>query len=99
MEDIKKNEFKPQINLRLIKNQDHVKIEIEDNGPGIPDNVQKRIFEPFYTTKPVGTGTGLGLSVSYMIITQNHGGTMEVESEVGLGTKFIIRLPLNREMV
>jgi len=58
------------------------------------EKVRQRIFEPFYTTKPVGEGTGLGLSVSYMIITNNHSGTMEVESEPGYGTKFIIQLPL-----
>ena len=72
-----------------------MRIEVEDNGPGIPDDVKKRIFEPFFTTKSTGEGTGLGLSVSYSIITQNHGGTFEVESEVGKGTKFILRLPLN----
>ena len=59
------------------------------------EEVKKRIFEPFFTTKPVGEGTGLGLSVSYMIITNNHKGTMEVESEPGHGTTFIIQLPLD----
>jgi signal transduction histidine kinase len=53
----------------------------------------KRVFEPFYTTKPVGVGTGLGLSVSYFIITENHGGEMSVESTPGSGANFIIRLP------
>ena len=53
----------------------------------------KRIFEPFYTTKPVGYGTGLGLSVSYFIITDNHKGNLSVESEPGKGTKFIIQIP------
>lgn len=72
------------------------RIEVEDNGPGIDPFVIKRIFEPFYTTKPVGQGTGLGLSVSYMIVTQKHNGTLDVESEKGKGTCFIIRLPLVR---
>ncbi len=68
-------------------------MEIEDNGPGIELDVKKRIFEPFFTTKPVGVGTGLGLSVSYFIITKNHNGTLEVESQPGQGARFIIRLP------
>ena len=72
------------------------RIDIEDNGPGIDEDIKKRIFEPFFTTKPLGEGTGLGLSVSYMIITNNHRGTMEVESEIGKGTNFIIKLPLDK---
>jgi len=70
-------------------------IEIEDNGPGIAEEIRKKIFEPFFTTKSVGSGTGLGLSVSYFIITRNHRGDMRVESEMGVGTRFIIRLPLS----
>ena len=85
----------PQIILRARMNNQMVGIEIEDNGPGMDEEVRKRIFEPFFTTKPPGEGTGLGLSVSYMIITNNHSGTMEVESEMGKGTKFIIKLPMN----
>ncbi|MFA5904879.1 MAG: PAS domain S-box protein [Desulfobacula sp.] len=68
--------------------------EIEDNGPGMDEKTQKRIFEPFFTTKPAGVGTGLGLSVSYFIITKDHGGEIRVESKPSLGTKFIVRLPL-----
>jgi len=94
IEGINIDGYNPQLHIRLIKEPKYARIEIEDNGPGIPDDVKKRIFEPFFTTKPVGTGTGLGLSVSYMIITQNHYGTFDVESEVGRGTNFIIRLPL-----
>lgn len=74
---------------------DRVEIVIQDNGPGIDEDIRKRIFEPFFTTKPVGIGTGLGLSVSYFIITENHHGEMTVESELGKGTRFRIRLPLN----
>ncbi|PCH61151.1 MAG: hypothetical protein COC04_06355 [Gammaproteobacteria bacterium] len=77
------------------REHDSVCIAIEDNGPGIDDEVRKRIFEPFFTTKPVGIGTGLGLSVSYFIITENHGGEMTVESELGKGARFCIRLPCN----
>jgi PAS domain S-box-containing protein len=68
-------------------------ITIEDNGPGMTEDTRKRIFEPFFTTKPVGVGTGLGLSVSYFIITENHSGEMRVESELGKGTLFKIKLP------
>jgi len=79
--------------LRIRKEVTGVRIEVEDNGPGMPDEVTKRVFEPFFTTKPVGVGTGLGLSVSYFIIVENHGGEMSVESRVDNGTKFTIRLP------
>ena len=72
-------------------------MEIEDNGPGMPEDVRKRVFEPFYTTKGVGKGTGLGLSVSYFIIHENHRGILSVESEVGKGSKFIIQLPVKTE--
>lgn len=80
--------------LRLFREKNMLRIEIQDNGPGMDKTVQSRIFEPFFTTKPVGVGTGLGLSVSYFIITQNHGGTLDVISSPGKGANFIIRLPL-----
>lgn len=95
MEEIVEENYKPQFHVRLVKEPDYARIEIEDNGPGISEHVMSRIFEPFFTTKPAGVGTGLGLSVSYMIITQNHGGTFEVESEAAKGSKFIIRLPVS----
>jgi len=70
-----------------------VQIEIEDNGPGMDEPIRKRVFEPFFTTKDVNKGTGLGLSLSYFIIVEDHDGEMEVESTIGKGTKFIIKLP------
>ena len=85
--------FIPQILIRINHDKTHAKIEIQDNGPGIPDEFRKRIFEPFFTTKEVGIGTGLGLSVSFFIITKNHAGTIEFESESGKGTCFKIRIP------
>ena len=94
MEGVDFDDYKPQFKVRLIKEIEYVRIEVEDNGPGIPPDVRSRIFEPFFTTKPTGVGTGLGLSVSYMLITQNHGGTFDVESEVGKFSRFIIRLPI-----
>lgn len=87
----------PQLVLRTAIEEQAVRIEVEDNGPGLNPGVQKRIFEPFFTTKPVGTGTGLGLSVSYMIVTNNHRGSLEVNSEPGKGACFIIRLPLQSD--
>ena len=69
-------------------------MEIEDNGPGMSEKTRRRVFEPFYTTKAAGVGTGLGLSVSYFIITENHGGELSVESSLDSGAKFMIRLPL-----
>ena len=73
--------------------KDRLVISIEDNGPGIPKDILERIFDPFFTTKPVGKGTGLGLSICYGII-QKMGGAIEVYSQVGIGTKFRIFIPL-----
>jgi PAS domain S-box-containing protein len=87
----------PRIILRARRDGAMVRLEVEDNGPGMAEMVRKRIFEPFFTTKKVGSGTGLGLSVSYFIITNNHHGTMRVESVEGKGTKFIIELPIERK--
>lgn len=69
--------------------------KLTDNGPGMDKNTQRHVFEPFFTTKDVGHGTGLGLSVSYFIISEHHNGKMEVESVPGEGTSFIIKLPLH----
>jgi len=87
----------PEIYIRLTQGDGRARIEIRDNGPGIPEEAQKRIFEPFFTTKPPGQGTGLGLSVSYFIITKGHNGLMRVESTEGKGTTFIIELPASGE--
>ncbi len=64
---------KPQFVLRVGRDQGMVRVEIEDNGPGMDEATRRRVFEPFFTTKPPGSGTGLGLSVSYFIVTENHG--------------------------
>lgn len=84
----------PRIEIRLSFQGDWLRLEIGDNGPGIPADVQRRIFEPFFTTKAPGVGTGLGLSVSYFIITNGHGGKMSVQSTPGNGTVFVIELPV-----
>ena len=85
----------PRIDIRLSRGPAGVIVEVEDNGPGISPEVQRRVFEPFFTTKPPGIGTGLGLSVSYFIVTRGHGGRMWVESEPGRGTVFGIELPVS----
>ena len=69
-------------------------IAIKDNGTGMTEDVKAKIFQPFFTTKPTGQGTGLGLSLAYDIITKGHGGTLEVESKEGEGTTFIVKLPI-----
>ncbi|CAN2043528.1 two-component system, NtrC family, sensor kinase [Candidatus Magnetomoraceae bacterium gMMP-1] len=97
MDENKSREKKsPCFILRIMPEDSMVRIEIQDNGPGIDMVAQKKIFEPFFTTKGVGTGTGLGLSVSYFIITDNHSGSMTVESSPVNGTKFIIWLPIKQ---
>jgi signal transduction histidine kinase len=72
---------------------DAVEIRVRDNGIGIPPEIKDKLFQPFFTTKPTGEGTGLGLSISYDIVTQQHGGTIEVDSEPGSFTEFTVRLP------
>ena len=89
----KKSDESSQIELQVTNEMDMVQIVVADNGPGMSEETQKRVFEPFFTTKPVDQGTGLGLSVSYMIVTNNHGGTLKLESELEKGSKFILRLP------
>jgi two-component system, NtrC family, sensor kinase len=69
-----------------------VEIRVKDNGPGIPAEIKDKIFQPFFTTKPTGQGTGLGLSLSYDIV-KAHGGELKVETNEGEGTTFIIHLP------
>lgn len=70
-----------------------VELRIRDNGTGIPESLKAKIFQPFFTTKPTGQGTGLGLSLAFDIVTKGHGGTMEVTSKEGEGTEFVIVLP------
>jgi len=72
---------------------EHVAVEVQDNGKGIPPEILPKIFDPFFTTKEVGKGTGLGLSIVYKIVEQ-HGGSVKVDSKVGVGTRFTVVLPL-----
>jgi signal transduction histidine kinase len=70
-----------------------VEIRFRDNGIGIAPEIRDKLFQPFFTTKPTGEGTGLGLSISYDIVTQQHGGTIEIDSSVNQFTEFRVRLP------
>ena len=72
-----------------------VEIRVRDNGTGIAPEFREKLFQPFFTTKPTGEGTGLGLSISWDIVTQQHGGLITVDSEVGDFTEFTVRLPRN----
>ncbi|MDP3426104.1 MAG: HAMP domain-containing sensor histidine kinase, partial [Humidesulfovibrio sp.] len=87
----------PRIELRLRAGKDCVRIEVADNGPGMDPETQRKALEPFFTTKPPGVGTGLGLSVSYFIITKGHGGKMWLTSAPGRGTTFFIELPADEQ--
>jgi signal transduction histidine kinase len=85
--------FTPIISVRTKKIDDEIEISIKDNGDGIPPKVMDKIFQPFFTTKPPGQGTGLGLSMSYEII-KAHGGELKVESIEGEGAEFVIQIPI-----
>ncbi len=91
------NRTTPRVTISTMGKGGQVVIRVADNGPGIPEDVQAKIFEPFFTTKPTGQGTGLGLSLSYDIVTQGHGGTMMVESAPGDGAMFTIGLPYGNQ--
>jgi two-component system, NtrC family, sensor kinase len=84
----------PTVWVSTKKVGDKVLISVRDNGPGIPQKVLDKIFQPFFTTKPTGQGTGLGLSMSYDIVTKGHGGTLTVKTTEGSGTEFTINLPV-----
>ena len=83
----------PHINLSATQDAKHTYINVKDNGPGIAKDVRRRIFEPFFTTKDIGAGTGLGLSVSYFIITAHHNGQLDIESKPGEGACFTLKIP------
>ena len=89
--------YEPIVTVSTKKAGDKVLISVSDNGNGIPQKVLDKIFQPFFTTKPAGQGTGLGLSLSYDIITNGHGGEIKVETKEGEGSVFIISLPVNNE--
>ena len=88
----------PEIVIRTSHQEEEVRIEIEDNGVGMPDHVKEKVFEPFFTTKEVGRGTGLGLSIVYTVI-ENHKGRLEIYSKLNEGTNFVIILPVNQKTI
>jgi two-component system NtrC family sensor kinase len=87
-------DYQPTIWVSTQEVNGQVRMKVKDNGMGIPEPIRAKIFQPFFTTKPTGEGTGLGLSLSYDIVTKGHGGTLTVESEEGEFTEFIIHLPI-----
>lgn len=86
--------YQPTVTVSTKKRNDAIEICVTDNGNGIPEKIREKIFQPFFTTKPTGQGTGLGLSLSYDIITKAHGGELKVETKEGEGTAFVVLLPL-----
>jgi signal transduction histidine kinase len=83
------------IRISTRKEAEEVVIQVEDNGAGIPEAIRQRIFEPFFTTKPIGKGTGQGLAIAHSVIVDKHKGRLNLDSEVGRGTRFTIALPLH----
>ena len=90
-------EFRPVLKVVTRDLGNEVEIRVRDNGTGIPTEFHDKLFQPFFTTKPTGEGTGLGLSISYDIVTQQHGGTITVDSRLGEFTEFTIHLPRSRQ--
>ena len=91
--------YSPALKVTTREFGESVEVRVRDNGIGIPPEDRDKLFQPFFTTKPTGEGTGLGLSISYEIVTQQHGGTITVDSEVGDFTEFTLRLPRRRNSV
>ena len=89
-------DFRPTLKVTTHDMGEAVEIRVRDNGAGIPPEIRDKLFQPFFTTKPTGEGTGLGLSISWDIVTQQHGGTIAVDSRLGEFTEFAIRLPRTR---
>lgn len=89
------DEYRPLVTVRTMSDQGAIRIEVTDNGSGIPADAVGKIFQPFFTTKPTGLGTGLGLSLSYDIITKGHEGELRVTTSEGEGTTFVIVLPIS----
>lgn len=91
---VKNSGEKGTITISTRANENELTISIADTGTGIPAKVRDKIFDPFFTTKEVGRGTGQGLAIVHDIVVERHGGSIDIESEVGKGTTFIVNLPL-----
>ncbi len=85
------------ITIKTSERQGMVEVTVSDNGTGIPSDVQERVFEPFFSTKEAGKGSGQGLAICHSIVTEQHGGDIELWSDAGEGTRFTVRLPIERE--
>ncbi len=96
-EKVEGSDEKGAITISTRANEGELVVKIADSGTGIPSEIQDKIFDPFFTTKEVGKGTGQGLAIVHDIVVERHGGTIDIESEVGQGTAFIIGLPLDKE--
>jgi two-component system NtrC family sensor kinase len=88
-----KENYRPLLSIQTKKINNDIEITVADNGNGIPASIREKIFQPFFTTKPTGQGTGLGLSLAYDIVTKGHGGKLKVETKEGDGTEFVVQLP------
>jgi two-component system NtrC family sensor kinase len=86
--------YKPMVEVTTFNEKNDIKITVKDNGPGIPDNIKSKVLQPFFTTKPTGEGTGLGLSLSYDIVVKGHNGSIDINSKEGEYTEFVISLPV-----
>jgi two-component system NtrC family sensor kinase len=87
-------DYKPGVTVATSVENGQVVIKVKDNGIGIPDAIKEKIMQPFFTTKPTGEGTGLGLSLTYDMVVKGHGGSIQVNSVEGEGSEFIISLPI-----
>ncbi|MDB4904496.1 MAG: hypothetical protein JWQ63_3777 [Mucilaginibacter sp.] len=88
-------DYKPEVIITTYSENSHITIKVKDNGVGIPDTIKDKIMQPFFTTKPTGEGTGLGLSLTYDMVVKGHGGSIKVDSTEGEGSEFIISIPVN----
>jgi signal transduction histidine kinase len=86
--------YKPEVSVTTSSENGSVVIKVKDNGNGIPEAIKDKIMQPFFTTKPTGEGTGLGLSLSYDIVVKGHGGSIHVDTKEGEFTEFMVTLPL-----
>ncbi|MEX2015979.1 MAG: ATP-binding protein, partial [Candidatus Hydrogenedentales bacterium] len=91
-----RKDYEPVIRVQTRNHLDDVEIRVRDNGIGIPEPDQEKVFTPFFTTKPSGQGTGLGLSLSYDVVVKEHGGTLDFESVAGEFAEFVVTLPKQR---
>ncbi len=88
-------DYRPEVTVPTSTEHGQVIIRVKDNGMGIPDAIKDKIMQPFFTTKPTGEGTGLGLSLTYDMVVKGHGGTIEVNSKEGEGSEFVIKIPVS----